>query len=364
MSTYAVAIDRSGNVFVWGTGGSSNSANHLNGAQQGKTDIIPQLLEALPPKAHVIDVSCGLGHALFLLNTGKVYSWGNGGNGRLGLGDLSDRTEASLVTELSGEVITAVQCGASHSLALTDKGKVFSWGKNTQGQCGHASNEDVLRPQVIKKLFDLHHVVVQLAAGWEHSLALTLEGKLFSWGSGYKDSRRGVIPPVLVKIIKISCGWDHCLALDSAGKVLSWGSGQNGKLGHGTEDNISLPCYIPHFEKHASKTVHISAGCEHSAAITEDGAMFSWGHGDEVYCIKEMNIRPVYIHCGDKFTMLLAHTKESNEKSDIPLSSWTADITRSQHFAKLPKDVDGVLRFSEFVNLEGSSEFFNQPENY
>ena len=326
MSTYAVAIDRSGNVFVWGTGGSSNSANHLNGAQQGKTDIIPQLLEALPPKAHVIDVSCGLGHALFLLNTGKVYSWGNGGNGRLGLGDLSDRTEASLVTELSGEVITAVQCGASHSLALTDKGKVFSWGKNTQGQCGHASNEDVLRPQVIKKLFDLHHVVVQLAAGWEHSLALTLEGKLFSWGSGYKDSRRGVIPPVLglghnecrtspecitsietVKIIKISCGWDHCLALDSAGKVLSWGSGQNGKLGHGTEDNISLPCYIPHFEKHASKTVHISAGCEHSAAITEDGAMFSWGHGDggrlghgdnspcftptEVYCIKEMNIR-------------------------------------------------------------------------
>ena len=72
----------------------------------------------------------------------------------------------------------------------------------------------------------------------------------------------------------------------------------------------------------------------------------------------------MYIHCGDKFTMLLAHTKESNEKSDIPLSSWTADITRSQHFAKLPKDVDGVLRFSEFVNLEGSSEFFNQTDNY
>eukprot|EP01035_Chromulina_nebulosa_P028850 gene28850-38148_t len=112
MSTYAVAIDRSGNVFVWGTGGSSNSVAHLNGgSQQAKTDIIPQLLEALPPKAHVIDVSCGLGHALFLLNNGKVFSWGNGGNGRLGLGDLADRTEATLVTELSNEVITAVQCG-------------------------------------------------------------------------------------------------------------------------------------------------------------------------------------------------------------------------------------------------------------
>ena len=156
MSTYAVAIDRSGNVFVWyatidnfvlqsflwsfvllyirGTGGSSNSVAHLNGGsqQQTKTDIIPQLLEALPPKAHVIDVSCGLGHALFLLNNGKVFSWGNGGNGRLGLGDLVDRTEATLITELCNDNITAVQCGASHSLALSDKGKVFSWGKNTQ----------------------------------------------------------------------------------------------------------------------------------------------------------------------------------------------------------------------------------------
>lgn len=124
------------NVQNRGTGGSSNSVVHLSGgSQQAKTDIIPQLLEALPPKAHVIDVSCGLGHALFLLNNGKVFSWGNGGNGRLGLGDLADRTEATLVTELSNDVITAVQCGASHSLALSDKGKVFSWGKNTQVPC-------------------------------------------------------------------------------------------------------------------------------------------------------------------------------------------------------------------------------------
>ncbi len=203
---------------------------------------------------------------------------------------------------------------------------IYFFPLNIQGQCGQSSNDDVLRPHVIRKLVDLHHVVVQLAAGWEHSLALTSDGKLFSWGSGYKDSRRGVIPPVLglghnecrtspecitsidsVKIIKISCGWDHCLALDSTGKILSWGSGQNGKLGQGTEDNVSIPCFIPFFEKLPSKSVHISAGCEHSAAITEDGSMFSWGHGDggrlglgdnspcftpvEICSIKAMNVK-------------------------------------------------------------------------
>jgi alpha-tubulin suppressor-like RCC1 family protein len=74
-----------------------------------------------------------------------------------------------------------------------------------------------------------------------------LLGKVYAWGSGYKDSRRGLVPPVLglghsegrtlpellssidgVKIVDIASGWDHCLALDSQRRVLSWGSGQNG----------------------------------------------------------------------------------------------------------------------------------------
>jgi alpha-tubulin suppressor-like RCC1 family protein len=310
MSTYSVAIDTQGSVYVWGTGGSAGSI------QSSKADIQPQLLEALPLQAKVEDVSCGLGHALFLLHTGRVYSWGNGGNGRLGLGDVQDRTEACPVVLLQHEYITAVQCGASHSMALTRGGKVYSWGKNTQGQCGHGNVEDQLKPTAIRKLDDL--VITQLAAGWEHSLALTKEGTMYSWGSGYKDSRRGLVPPVLglghndarqspeliasmetVRIINIACGWDHCLAIDEHGKVLSWGSGQNGKLGLGTEDNISIPCYVPALSeeeetpdpKKSTTTeakvkskglfvTHLSAGCEHTAVLTRDGEVYSWGHGD------------------------------------------------------------------------------------
>jgi alpha-tubulin suppressor-like RCC1 family protein len=321
MSSYSVAIDTHGAVYVWGTGGSAGVV------QSSKTDIYPQLLEALPLHAKVVDVSCGLGHALFLLQAGRVYSWGNGGNGRLGLGDVLDRTEACPVSLLDHEQISAVQCGASHSMALTSAGRVYSWGKNTQGQCGHGSVDDQVKPAVIRRLEDC--VVVQLAAGWEHSLALTDEGRMYSWGCGYKDSRRGVIPPVLglghnefrlvpelissvetVKVVKIACGWDHCLALDDKGRVLSWGSGQNGKLGMGSEDNVSIPCYIPllggdaeeeELEQLKSKNslsedeekkkaaaaaaaavvvVHLAAGCEHTAVLTATGELFTWGHGD------------------------------------------------------------------------------------
>lgn len=62
-----------------------------------RTDILPQPLEALAEKAPVRDVACGLGHALFLLSSGRICAWGNGGNGRLGLGDTSDRAEACLI---------------------------------------------------------------------------------------------------------------------------------------------------------------------------------------------------------------------------------------------------------------------------
>jgi hypothetical protein len=240
-------------------------------------------------------LSCGLGHALFLTSHGRVFSWGNGGNGRLGLGDIQDRTEACIISTLGDEIISNVICGASHSLALTSKGQIYTWGKNTQGQCGHGNIEDVLKPTLVKKISEKRFI--QVVAGWEHSLALGNDGKMYSWGCGYKDSRRGVIPPVLglghsecrpspelissietIKIVTITSGWDHCMALDNEGKVLSWGSGQNGKLGHSSEENISVPCYIPELED--TKIIAIAAGCEHSAAISIDGTMYSWGHGD------------------------------------------------------------------------------------
>lgn len=430
MSTYVVALDEGGNPYVWGTGGSAGNTTEHTGSTSGggysrhssRMDIKPQLLEALSLDkggavdrglgqggigaaggAHVVvDISCGLGHALFLLSSGRVLSWGNGGNGRLGLNDLHDRAEASLVTALENEVVTQVQCGASHSLAVTDTGKLYSWGKNSQGQCGIGSLEDALVPTLVSSLRSgsVGVVVHQVAAGWEHTVILTSGGLLYSCGCGYKDNRRGIVPPVLglghnegkttpelisslvsspppaaassatgvgtrsllspssstsgltsglvenilqavgmtadlgispdagsasagrtppgglmdavpgsdaadtaavdsedeysdavgrgvaavkadpndIIIARVSCGWDHCLALDVNGRTFSWGSGQNGKLGHGNEDNFAIPCIVPALENIPVSI--ISAGCEHSCAVSADGYVYTWGHGD------------------------------------------------------------------------------------
>ena len=100
----------------------------------------------------------------------KVYSWGNGGNGRLGLGDIVDRAEATLVTRFvpvsnaerladrasaSIELLTtivSIECGACHSLALSKEGNMYIWGKNSQGQCGLGHQDDTLRPTLVTSL--------------------------------------------------------------------------------------------------------------------------------------------------------------------------------------------------------------------
>ena len=74
------------------SGGSSASTS------QSSVDHLPSYLDAVPTRYRISDVSCGLGHCLFLTDAGRVLAWGNGGSGRLGLGSTADCIEATLVT--------------------------------------------------------------------------------------------------------------------------------------------------------------------------------------------------------------------------------------------------------------------------
>lgn len=151
------------------------------------------------------------------------------------------------------------------------------------------STDDILCPSKIS-FFDgeIDSNVVQLCGGWEHTLARTETGSVYSFGSGYKDSRRPHAPPVLghgsterqifplriaalahETIRHIACGWDHSLAVSEDGKLYTWGAGTNGKLGHGDELASPYPKYVE--SANTWKIALVEAGCEHSTAITDDG---------------------------------------------------------------------------------------------
>jgi alpha-tubulin suppressor-like RCC1 family protein len=110
-------------------------------------------------------VACGNNHTLFLTKDREVFAAGVGEYGRLGTGDTSDQKHpvpinTSMLIPVDGsknsaeeEDVTAIAAGPEHSLLLTAKGKVASWGRNMSGQLGHGdsymdmySMEDIPRP--------------------------------------------------------------------------------------------------------------------------------------------------------------------------------------------------------------------------
>ena len=81
--------------------------------------------------------SCGAKHMLALTNENLVYSWGTGENGRLGLGDTVGRNIPTQVDWFINKEIKFIECGESHSIALTSTGDIFSWGCGSYYRLGH-----------------------------------------------------------------------------------------------------------------------------------------------------------------------------------------------------------------------------------
>uniref|UniRef100_A0AAX7U419 Alsin Rho guanine nucleotide exchange factor ALS2 a n=1 Tax=Astatotilapia calliptera TaxID=8154 RepID=A0AAX7U419_ASTCA len=99
----------------------------------------------------------------------EIWSWGRGSEGQLGHGDQLARLQPLCIKSLTGEEVIKVAAGSHHSLALTAQCQVYSWGSNMCGQLGHV-NSPVTVPQQAKLSDGLR--VWDLSAGQSHTLLL------------------------------------------------------------------------------------------------------------------------------------------------------------------------------------------------
>ncbi len=82
--------------------------------------------------------------------------------------------------------IAVISAGENHSLAATAGGDLYSWGYGQQGQLGHASSKNEKIPRLVQTLSQARVAVVQVACGWRHSLALSSDLEVYTWGYGDK----------------------------------------------------------------------------------------------------------------------------------------------------------------------------------
>ena len=176
--------------------------------------------------------------------SGVVLTLGQGDTGQLGLGeDIMERSKPAVVKDL--ENVVQVCAGGMHTVCLTKNGEVFTFGCNDEGSLGRTTDEDeeCFTPGKV----NIDGKVKMISAGDSHSVALTEEGKTFYWGT-FRDSSGsfGLTPegqiekfPVALaphlKVVKIASGSDHVVLLTEDGALFSLGTAEQGQLGRISE---------------------------------------------------------------------------------------------------------------------------------
>jgi RCC1 and BTB domain-containing protein len=161
---------------------------------------------------------------------------------------------------------------------------VFSWGRGEDGQLGLGDTSDQHAPTFLDALRGV--AVRQLACGSGHTCILTQDGEVFSWGRG-DDGRLGhgdngwkyvprLINALSGKVVtQITCGSYHTAAVTNNGELFTWGGGMYGKLGHGSESGCSTPRKVEGLgDVHVGS---VACGSRHTVAVTSTGAIYSWG---------------------------------------------------------------------------------------
>ena len=126
-------------------------------------------------------MSAGGNHSLALSADGAFWSWGFAGFCQLGHGDTQNQWQPKKVEAFAGQRVVAVSAGQHHGLAITADG-VWSLGWGACGQLGHGDTQNKLLPKKIEAFAGQR--VVAASAGDMHSLAITADGAVFTWGKG------------------------------------------------------------------------------------------------------------------------------------------------------------------------------------
>jgi len=248
----------------------------------------------------IVGFAVGGNRSFALTSNGRVFAWGVNHYQSLGDGSYSNRTIPYDITNgfnLSlDEKIIKISTGNYHTVAISSNGRVFTWGYNYYGQLGDGTTINKSTPHDITDQFNLtnNETIDKITVGGDHSLVLTSNGRVYSWGRnsndqlgiGYVYAGEISANPMEItykfelstdeKIIEINSKYNHSFAISSSGRIFGWGNNIDGQIG---SEYFTVIEEISDVFNLAAKEVIIKmiAGSNHSLALTSYGNVYAWG---------------------------------------------------------------------------------------
>ena len=185
--SHSGVVTSSGRVWTWGAGCHGQLGHGTDG-----DELVPREIRKVETQYRAQSLAAGGNHTMVVTTDGMVWGFGSGNCGQLGVGDTTDKKSPVFVggVETFGMWgVNVISCGSLHTLAVTEQGAVWSWGRGHGGRLGQLTVQTSLFPVQLNREYFGNEFIVSISAGCGHSLAVSKHGSLFSWG---RDTSFGV----------------------------------------------------------------------------------------------------------------------------------------------------------------------------
>ncbi len=279
---FSIGLKSDGTLWGWGYNGASDLGDGTWEMQR----LFPIQIGSNDNKW--VSISAGVNHGIAIKSDGTLWGWGNNPSlSELGLGPTAEYRYLSPVQIGTNNRWVSVATGGYHSLALKSDGTLWAWGANSNGRLGvgDTTNRDIPTKIEFDSDGNPFNNVLLMTAGGHRSAAIKVDGTLWSWGANALEGDcmgSGVrVKPTKVNDdidwLSVAAGYDFTIALKRDGTLWGFGSNYWGQLGLGSmgQCNIFPPVQIGT----DNDWVSVSASKEryHAIALKSDGTLWAWG---------------------------------------------------------------------------------------